>query len=147
MLATPHTNMSRLAVILFKAVVHLNALLTTHLPKFRLLDNFDPSMLNVRVPSSQGIWNASNGDYLEGVDGRPIIGNLFIGDTSNHAYQTLTSISACDFSTGMILGCFHKRQPDEPLLEVMHRVSPFLAWRFNAQASEESRIGYNNELL
>ncbi|KFY18437.1 hypothetical protein V493_08616 [Pseudogymnoascus sp. VKM F-4281 (FW-2241)] len=107
----------RLAVILFKAFVHLNAILTTHLPKFRLLDNFDPSMLNVRVPSSQEIWNASNKDYSQDVDGRPIIGSLFIGDTNNTAYQTLTSISACDFSTGMILGCFHKRQPDEPLLQ------------------------------
>ncbi|KFY99755.1 hypothetical protein V500_01283 [Pseudogymnoascus sp. VKM F-4518 (FW-2643)] len=135
----------RIAIMLFKAFVHLNALLITHLPKFRLLDYFDPAMLNVRVPSSQEIWNASNKDHLQDVDGRALIGSLFTGDTNNLTYQTLTSISACDFSTGMILGCFNKRQPDEPLLELMGRVSPFLAWHFNIQASEESRIEYDDE--
>lgn len=146
-LAISHTNMSRLAVMLFKAFVHLNALLVTHLPKFRLLDYFDPAMLNVRVPSSQEIWNASNKEYLQDVDGRALIGSLFIGDTNSLTYQTLTSISACDFSTGMILGCFNKRQSDEPLLELIDRVSPFLAWHFNFQASEESRIEYDDESL
>ncbi|KFY82990.1 hypothetical protein V498_08352 [Pseudogymnoascus sp. VKM F-4517 (FW-2822)] len=137
----------RLAVMLFKAFVHLNALLITHLPKFRLLDYFDPAMLNVRVPSSQEIWNASDKDYLQDADSRALIGNLFIDDTNNIIYQTLTSISACDFSTGMILGCFNKRQPDEPLLELVRRVSPFLAWHFNVQDSEGSRIEYEDDAL
>ncbi|KFY73966.1 hypothetical protein V499_05978 [Pseudogymnoascus sp. VKM F-103] len=127
----------RLAVILFKATVHLNAVLITHLPKFRLLDYFDPAMLNVRVPSSQEIWNASSKDYSQDVHGRALIGSLFIGDTDNRTYQTLTSISACDFSAGMILGCFNKRQPDEPLLDLVRRISPFLAWHFNVQDNEE----------
>lgn len=144
-LASFHTNMPRLAIMLFKAFVHLNALLITHLPKFRLLDYFDPAMLNVRVPSSQEIWNASNKDHLQDVDGRALIGSLFTSDTNNLTYQTLTSISACDFSTGMILGCFNKKQPDEPLLELMGRVSPFLAWHFNVQDSGESRIEYDDE--
>ncbi|OBT82699.1 hypothetical protein VE02_08846 [Pseudogymnoascus sp. 03VT05] len=106
----------RLAVILFKATVHLNAVLITHLPKFRLLDYFDPAMLNVRVPSSQEIWNASKKDYSQDVNGHTLIGSLFSRDTNNFTYRTLTSISACDFSAGMILGCFNKRQPGEPLL-------------------------------
>lgn len=146
-LAISPTNMLRLAVILFKAFVHLNALLITHLPKFRLLDYFDPAMLNNRVPSSQEVWNASNKDYLQDIDGRALIGSLFIGDTNNLTYQTLTSISACDYSTGMILGCFNKRQPGEPLLELMRRVSPFLAWHFNVQSGEEGRIDYDDESL
>ncbi|KFZ01197.1 hypothetical protein V501_10146 [Pseudogymnoascus sp. VKM F-4519 (FW-2642)] len=127
----------RLAVILFKATVHLNAVLITHLPKFRLLDYFDPAMLNVRVPSSQEIWNASNKDYSQDVHGRALTGSLFIGDTDNRTYQTLTSMSACDFSAGMILGCFSKRQPDEPLLDLVRRISLFLAWHFNVQDNEE----------
>jgi hypothetical protein len=146
-LASPNSNMFRLAVTLFKATVHLNAVLITHLPKFRLLDYFDPAMLNVRVPSSQEIWNATNKDYSQAFDGRALIGSLFIGDTNNLTYRTLTSISACDFSAGMILGCFNKRQPDEPLLELMRRVSPFLAWHFNIQNSDESVIEYDNDTL
>lgn len=147
LLATFHTNMPRLAIMLFKAFVHLNALLVTHLPKFRLLDYFDPAMLNVRVPSPQEIWNASNEDYLQDANSRALIGNMFIDDTNNIIYQTLTSISACDFSTGMIFGCFNKRQPDEPLLELVRRVSPFLAWHFGVQDNVESIIEYDDDTL
>ncbi|KFY11130.1 hypothetical protein V492_04628 [Pseudogymnoascus sp. VKM F-4246] len=130
----------RLAVMLFKASVHLNAVLITHLPKFRLLDYFDPAMLNVRAPSPQEIWNASNKDYSQDGDNRAIIGSLFTGDTNHLTYQTLTSISACDFSTGMIIGCFNNRQPDEPLSELMRRLAPFLAWHFDDLDSDECRI-------
>jgi hypothetical protein len=57
----------------------------------------------------------------------------------------LTSIAAWDFSTGMILGCFFKRQPSEPLLELIHRVTPFLFWNFNIQARK--KVEYNEGLL
>lgn len=142
-----HTNMYRLAVIAFKSSVHLNAVLITHLPKFRLLDHFDPAMLKVRLPSSQEVWNTNKNDYAQNINGRALIGSLFFGDTNNAAYQTLISISAFDFSTGMILGCYSKRQTGEPLLELMSRVSPFLAWNYSVQDREGSRIEYDDDSL
>jgi hypothetical protein len=87
-------------------------------------------MLNVRVPSSQRTWDASTEDYLADSDDHALIGGLFIGNTNCLSYQALTSIAAWDYSTGMILGCFFRRQPDEPLLEFMARLKPFLFWHF-----------------
>ena len=142
-----YPNMYRLAVVTFKALVHLNAVLITHLPKFRLLDHFDPAMLKVRPPSSQEVWNANKNDFAQNLNGRALIGSLFASDTNNVAYQTLTSISACDFSTGIILGCFIKQQPSETLLELMGRVSPFLAWNFNVQDREGGRMEYEVDAL
>lgn len=148
---TVHANVPRLALALFKASVHLNALLITHLPKFPLFDHFDPAMLNVRVPSSRRMWDVSRKDYLQDIDDRTLIGSLFIGDTNDLTYQTLTSIAAWDFSTGMILGCFHKRQPGEPLLELMPRVTPFLFWPLNTQTlniqARKDRVVYDEESL
>ena len=83
-------------------------------------------MLNVRVPSSQRKWDTSNKIYLLDVGDRTLIGGLFIGSANGLAHQALISIAAWDFSTGIILGCFFKRKPGEPLLELMSRITPFL---------------------
>lgn len=128
-----HANLYRIALCLFKAFVHLNALLITHLPNFKLLDYFPPAKLNVRVPSPYIIWNASTNYYLQGVDERTLIGRLFIDDAKIPTYQVLGLISAWDFSTGMILGCFLKVQPFEPLLGLISRLRPFLFWNLNLE--------------
>ena len=86
------------------------------------------------------MWDAGNNDHLQDVDDRTLIGDLFTGDADDSTYQALTSIAAWDFSTGMILGCFFKRQRGESLLELLPRVTPFLFWHLSIEARNESRV-------
>ncbi|KAI1495508.1 hypothetical protein F5X99DRAFT_403298 [Biscogniauxia marginata] len=45
-------------------------------------------------------------DYVQSFHYHALIGGLLIGGGNCLTYQTLTSVAAWDFSTGMILGCF-----------------------------------------
>ncbi|CAJ2504339.1 Uu.00g117330.m01.CDS01 [Anthostomella pinea] len=114
----------RVSLILFKTLVHLNALLITHLSMWPLFHYLDPAALDVRIPSSQIIWDSiTDGKQQESDYGNLTVGSLFVGETSSPTYQALTSLAAWDFSTGMILGCFVNRQPGESLSQTMHRAA------------------------
>ncbi|KAI1260052.1 hypothetical protein F5Y18DRAFT_407283 [Xylariaceae sp. FL1019] len=128
----------RLALVIFKVFIHLNALLMVHLPMWPLLDHLDPSALSVRVPSSQKAWDANTSGDLQEPDDRSItVGGLFLGEADSQTYQTLTSISAWDFSTGMIMGCLFNKQPEESLFETMHRVTPFLFFHLKVRIKKD----------
>ena len=106
--------------------IHFNALLLAHFPKFRLLDYFHPSILKIRIPSTNGLSDLETVDDVQYTANIALVGSLFVGDMNPRKYAMLSSISAWDFSTGAILGCYTRSQPGEPIVELMEKITPFL---------------------
>ncbi|KAH8881053.1 hypothetical protein GQ53DRAFT_668654, partial [Thozetella sp. PMI_491] len=115
----------KLSLVQFKMLVHINSLLVSHFPQFRLFE-INPQILNVRIPSPLKAWDESDQNLSVEKEQPILVRSLFSENSTPLTYQGLARITAWDFTTGMILWSFLKRHPGETLIITTRRAAPFL---------------------
>ncbi|KAL6811937.1 hypothetical protein J3E69DRAFT_359723 [Trichoderma sp. SZMC 28015] len=120
-----------LALALFKIQVHLNSIMTNNFPQFKPFEYLAPRMLNVRVPSSQRLWEGNISDLFGEDECNVLISSMFLDSARPNDYKNLSLVIAWDFTLGMVLGCFLTRHPGETYVALIQRITPFLAFHMN----------------
>jgi hypothetical protein len=121
---------SRLSLIMFKAATHINALITIHLPHFRVMNYFNPTLIQVRAPKPDiALTDTAESSSSGTSTSQALVGSVFERNIpASEGYLILAAVSSWDYSTGMILGCITSCKEDDALEVQLKRLEPFLFW-------------------
>ncbi|KAI0842317.1 hypothetical protein F5Y06DRAFT_257289 [Hypoxylon sp. FL0890] len=110
----------RLALLHYKLFMHINSLVRSQFSRFEQFEYFKPSILQVRVP-------------VVGTNhSRSALDNGLVSDLLNRSYidkfsqATIASLTAWDFSLGMIFACIITQNKDEDGKSLLRRMEPNL---------------------
>jgi hypothetical protein len=114
-------------LIHFKTFIHINTILTENYAMFKPFEYLHPSKLRIRFPSTLSSWSSDASTSTVPGEEPLLVSDLSqSGVPGPRLYGLLGPLVAWDFTTGMILGCFISRQPDENYAAVLKRARPFL---------------------